>query len=216
MARFGFQIITIAILSLTEVMSTSLMAQSVDEQMRLSDAPIEVEKGSVVFERPYLETLESWDHVDSVNQWIGKYFGYDMSRAIKLGEGSKQRSETKILTPEEFYQNPKGVCLDLSRFAVESLRKISQDYDANYLMIEFEPLEINGAILRKHWIAVYKDDGLYSFTADSKYPGRKYEGYSDVASFIEEYESLRGRKIVSYKIVPSFEKKKKKMQKKSN
>ncbi|MEM7299411.1 MAG: transglutaminase-like domain-containing protein, partial [Bacteroidota bacterium] len=206
--HFKIQILLIAALYLIGL-NRSLMGQSVDEQMKLSDAPEQQDKKNAPSGIPYLEILESWDHVDSVNQWIDQYFGYDMSRAIKLGEGSAERSKTKILTPEEFYQNPSGVCLDLSRFAVESLRKISEDYKANYLMIEFEPLEIKGSIIRNHWIAVYMDDGLFNFVADSKFPGRKYEGYSDVASFINEYESLRGRKIVNYKIVPSYEKKKK-------
>lgn len=213
--RFKIQIVSISVLYLSMVSITSI-AQSTDEQMRLSDAPANADQQGVLPTRSYQEALVSWDHVDSVNHWIGKHFGYDMSRALKLGEGSDQRSQTPILTPEEFYENPNGVCLDLSRFAVETLRQISQDYDANYLMIEFEPLEIKGAVLRKHWITVYKDaNDLFNFTADSKFPGRKYEGYKDVDLFIKEYELLRERKITNYKVVPSYKKNKKRL-KRSN
>ncbi|MEO9484362.1 MAG: transglutaminase-like domain-containing protein [Ekhidna sp.] len=212
--RFKSRVLLISVLCFTKFLGTPVIAQSDDEQMRLSDAPTNADQQRISSEKSYQEILENWDHVDSVNQWIGKYFGYDMSRALKLGEGSDLRSKTKILTPEEFYENPNGVCLDLSRFAVETLRKMPQEYEANYLMIEFEPITIKGSTLSKHWIAVYKDqNGLFNFTADSKYPGRKYEGYSDVASFVSEYETLRDRKILRYQIVPTYEKKKKKLKK---
>ena len=37
----------------------------------------------------------------------------------------------------EFFAAPSGICEDLSRFAVETLRQIDPDAKARYVMIEF-------------------------------------------------------------------------------
>jgi hypothetical protein len=76
-----------------------------------------------------------------------------------------------IYQPHKFFAAPSGVCVDLSRFAVETLRHIDPDARASYLMIEFAPVTIGGNTLRRHWLASFTRDGKYYFFADSKRPG---------------------------------------------
>ena len=75
-------------------------------------------------------------------------------------------------------------------------------------MINFDPLKIKGNVLRRHWIACYSKKGKYYFFADSKCPEKNLGPYGSVEDFIKEYEKFRQRKIVSYKILESFKKKK--------
>jgi hypothetical protein len=156
----------------------------------------------------YAETLRLWRGPDDVNAWIGARFEYDLPRAVELSETQRQANgRTPIHAPEAFFAAPKGVCVDLARFAVETLRAIAPETRAAYVMIEFDPLSISGNTLRRHWVASFERDGKRYFFADSKRPGHMAGPYGSTQEFIDEYATYRGRRIVSFREVDSFERK---------
>lgn len=156
----------------------------------------------------YAETLRLWRGADDVNAWIGARFEYDMTRAMQLSETQRQASgRMPILAPETFFAAPKGVCVDLSRFAVETLRAITPEARAAYVMIEFDPVSISGNSLRRHWVASFERDGKRYFFADSKRPGHIAGPYGSTQEFIAEYAAYRGRRIVSFREAETFERK---------
>ena len=112
-----------------------------------------------------------------------------------------------IYQPHELFVSPSGVCVDLSRFAVEVLRQIDPGQTPRYLMIEFAPVKIAGNTLRLHWLASFKRDGNYHFFADSKRPGHIAGPYTSVEDFIHEYAMYRGRQIVSFQELESYQRK---------
>ena len=90
-----------------------------------------------------LQALQVWRTPEEVNAWIGAKFHYDLSRAMVLSENQRSRSGRLPIYPaQEFFVAPSGICVDLSRFAVETLRQIDPDLQANYLMIEFSPVTL--------------------------------------------------------------------------
>jgi hypothetical protein len=95
--------------------------------------------------------------------------------------------------------------VDLSRFAVETLRQVDPSANASYLMIEFAPVTIAGNTLRLHWVASYRRDGQWYFFADSKRPGHLAGPYATVQAFIDDYAAYRGRTIVAFKELPSYQ-----------
>lgn len=109
-----------------------------------------------------------------------------------------------ILAPQAFFESPKGVCVDLARFGVESLRTIDPRREALYLMIEFAPVTIEGRLLRRHWMAAFKRMGRYYFFADSKRPGHLAGPYGSVEAFTKDYARYRERDIVDFKLLESF------------
>jgi hypothetical protein len=154
----------------------------------------------------YGETLKLWRSPEEVNAWIGARFEYDMSRALQLSETQRQANgRMPIHAPEAFFAAPKGVCVDLSRFAVETLRTIAPEARAAYVMIEFDPASISGNTLRRHWVATFERDGKRYFFADSKRPGHMAGPYGSTQEFIDEYARYRGRRIVSFREAESFE-----------
>jgi len=156
----------------------------------------------------YAETLRLWRSADDVNAWIGARFEYDMSRALQLSETQRQTNgRMPIAAPEAFFAAPRGVCVDLSRFAVETLRAIAPEARAAYVMIEFDPVSISGNTLRRHWVASFEKDGKRYFFADSKRPGHMAGPYETTQEFIAEYARYRGRQIVSFREAESFERK---------
>ena len=131
-----------------------------------------------------------------------------MSRAMQLSETQRQANgRMPILAPEAFFAAPRGVCVDLSRFAVETLRAIAPEARAAYVMIEFDPVSISGNTLRRHWVASFERDGKRYFFADSKRPGHMAGPYGSTQEFIDEYARYRGRRIVSFREAESFERK---------
>lgn len=164
--------------------------------------------GRYVQAASYAETVRLWRDADEVNAWIGARFEYDMSRAMQLSETQRQANgRMPILTPEAFFAAPRGVCVDLSRFAVETLRAIAPEARAAYVMIEFDPVTISGNTLRRHWVASFERDGKRYFFADSKRPGHMAGPYANTQQFIAEYARYRGRPIVSFREAESFERK---------
>lgn len=153
----------------------------------------------------YGEAMAAWQRPEDVNAWIGATFEYDIDRAMALSES--QRADTPgpaIFDPETFFSRPEGVCVDLARFAVETLKRISPDLEARYLMIEFAPTTVRGNVLRRHWVAAYNTAEGFHVFADSKRPGVIAGPYRTVDEFIAEYQRYRGREIVAYREADSY------------
>jgi hypothetical protein len=187
------------------VAGCSSMSQTADPA---SDAPEARARDSNRFTQAssYDESLRLWRDAEDLNAWIGARFQYDTSRAIRLSETQRQKSgRLAILKPEEFFDAPRGVCVDLSRFAVESLRTLDPKARPTYLMIEFDPVSLAGNTLRRHWLAAFERDGKRYFFADSKRPGFLSGPYESTQAFISEYERYRGRRIVSFREAETYE-----------
>jgi hypothetical protein len=73
---------------------------------------------------------------------------------------------------------------------------------------------LNGNTLRRHWVASFQRDGMYYFFADSKRPGYIAGPYSSIAEFIAEYGKYRGRQIVAYRELGSYQRTQRTLQKK--
>jgi hypothetical protein len=175
-----------------------------------SDAPEPRDRGGVLLKPApsYDEALTSWQGAADVNDWIGARFEYDMARAMQLSETQRQKNgRIPILEPKEFFSAPSGVCVDLARFAVETLRVVDPEAMPAYVMIEFDPVAIAGNTLRRHWVVSFRRDGKYYFFADSKRPGHIAGPYENTQQFITEYARYRGRQIVSFREVESYERK---------
>ena len=155
----------------------------------------------------YEEAIQVWKTPEDINGWIAANFSYDTSRAMRLSETQRTKHESlSIYSPSEFFDSKAGVCVDLARFGVETLRKIHPQSDPKYLMIEFDPIQITGNTLRLHWLVSFKRDGKTCFFSDSKRPGHIAGPYNEVREFINEYAQYRGRKIVVYRELQSYQK----------
>lgn len=154
----------------------------------------------------YAQALHSWRTPADINTWIGQHFRYDTPRALQLSESQRARTGTlPIHEPAAFYARPDGVCVDLTRFAVETLRAIAPETRPRYLMIEFDPITLQGQTLRRHWVALFEqDDQLHAF-GDSRRPGHVAGPYADTAAFIADYARYRGRTIVAHRELPTHE-----------
>ena len=152
--------------------------------------------------------IAAWRRAEDINAFIGARFEYDRERAIRLSETQRSKSgRVPIHEPAAFFASPRGVCVDVARFAVETLRAVEPAAGPKYLMIEFEPVAIAGNTLRLHWLASYRRDGKYYFFADSKRPGHVAGPYDSVEAFIADYELYRGRKVVRHRELESYERK---------
>ena len=156
----------------------------------------------------YVDAIQIWKTPEDINDWIGARFEYDMSRAMLLSETKRNQSaQLPIYQPQDLFVAPSGVCVDLSRFAVETLRVIDPSAKPNYLMIEFAPVTIAGNTLRMHWLASFKRDGKYYFFADSKRPGQIVGPYESAREFIDEYAKYRGRDVIAFRELDSYQRK---------
>lgn len=174
----------------------------------MSDAPEgrTVSAHGLIEAASYAEAVLVWRTPEDLNAWMGSRFEYDPQRAIRLSETQRQRDGTlPIHPPESFYANPRGVCVDLSRFAVETLRAVAPDAKAAYVMIEFDPVSIGGNVLRRHWVASFERAGRLYFFADSKRPGHIYGPYASQQDFAADYARYRGRQIISIKALASYQ-----------
>lgn len=175
-----------------------------------SDAPEPGRTTTSLADSPasYAEALQRWKGAAEVNAWIGARFEYDLQRAMLLSETQRSRSaRMPIHEPAAFFANPRGVCVDLSRFAVETLRAVDPASRPGYVMIEFNPVAIRGNTLRRHWVASFQRDGQTWFFADSKRPGHIAGPYADTQAFMAEYAQYRGREIVAFKEMDGYERK---------
>lgn len=156
----------------------------------------------------YGEALKLWRNASDVNAWIGAKFQYNVGRAMQLSETQRTlNGRVPILSPENFFSAPNGVCVDLSRFAVETLRAVDPETKPVYVMIEFDPVSIAGNTLRRHWVVSFKRGDEHYFFADSKRPGHIAGPYANTQEFIHEYARYRARRIVSFRELESYERK---------
>ncbi len=151
--------------------------------------------------------MQIWTTPEDINAWIAANFTYDRARAIRLSETQRSKqAELAIYTPSDFFDGKSGVCVDLARFAVETLNQIDPDSAPKYLMIEFDSMQIEGNTLRLHWLVSFKRAGQFYFFADSKRPGHIAGPYRDTQAFIDEYQRYRARTIVAFRELPSYQK----------
>jgi hypothetical protein len=152
----------------------------------------------------YDDALAEWTTPEDIMRWVRDGFRYDLERALDLAEDSPVRADTEIYTPRETFDSRTGTCVDLCRFAVDTLRTVDPAAAVDYLVIEFEPLHIAGRTLRRHWLAVYEHPlGVVSF-ADTKYPGEFSEPRPSVASLVADYEVRRGRRVLGFQLRNTF------------
>ncbi len=180
---------------------------------RLPDEPQQPRDSAVAFPAAgsYAEALAGWHTPEDISRWLAANFSYDAARAMNLSETQRaKQAAPPIYSPAELFENRTGVCVDLSRFAVETLSRIDPQSDPKYLMIEFEPVQIRGNTLRLHWLVSFKRGGKTWFFADSNRPGHVAGPYSDTAAFIADYEKYRGRKIVAFRELASYQKQQRK------
>jgi hypothetical protein len=176
---------------------------------RFSDQPAYPPDATVPFKAAdtYKQALQIWKTPEDINAWIGRNFSYDMERAMQLSETQRRKNvRLSIYDPPTFFKTKTGVCVDLARFGVETLRSIDPHSDPKYLMIEFDPIQIQGNALRLHWLVSFRRGGETYFFADSKRPGYIAGPYSGAQAFLNEYEQYRGRKIVTFRELESYEK----------
>jgi hypothetical protein len=186
------------------------LAESASTADPASDAPEPGRTTTALADAPasYADALQRWKGAAEVNAWIGARFEYDLQRAMLLSETQRSRNaRLPIHEPAAFFANPRGVCVDLSRFAVETLRAVDPASRPGYLMIEFNPVAIRGNTLRRHWVASFQRDGQTWFFADSKRPGHIAGPYADTQAFMTEYAKYRGREIVAVKEMDGYERK---------
>ena len=155
----------------------------------------------------YEKALQVWKSPEDINGWIAANFSYDPARAIRLSETQRTKNESfSIYNPFKFFETRNGVCVDLAGFSVETLRIIDPHSDPKYLKIEFDPIQIRGDTFRLHWLVSFKRDGKTYFFSDSKRPGHIAGPYNDRQAFVDEYEQYRGRKIVAFQELESYQK----------
>ena len=133
----------------------------------------------------YARAIESWDSVADVNKWIAENFRYDLQRAKQLADSDRRR-KIYIYEPAELFRTKKGVCVDLARFAYESLETIDPDLNPSYLMIEFEPLKIGDHTFRRYWLVAYRVADQLFVLADTKRPGYLSGPHQHLADYITE------------------------------
>ena len=156
----------------------------------------------------YADAIQAWKTPQDINAWIGARFAYDPSRAMLLSETQRNKGvPLSISRPEDFFAAPSGICVDLARFAVETLRAIDPGSKPAYLMIEFAPVTVAGNTLRLHWIASFRRDGKHYFFADSKRPGYITGPYESTRAFVDEYGRYRGREVISFRELDSYQRK---------
>jgi hypothetical protein len=173
----------------------------------LSDAPEDRERAthSAPDFPSYAQALHAWRTPEDLNAWIGAKFEYDLERSMLLSETQRaDRPGPPIHLPEAFFASPKGICVDLSRFAVEMLRMVAPDLKARYVMIEFNPVAIRGNTLRRHWVVSFERGGQRYFFADSKRPGHMAGPYASTQAYLDDYATYRGREIVAFRETETF------------
>ena len=169
-------------------------------------APRRAARPDVAQPASYAEAVRTWRSPEDLNGWIGERFEYDEARAMRLSESQREaRGTLPIHAPAQFYARPAGVCVDLARFAVETLQVVAPEAKARYVMLEFAPVTIRGNLLRRHWVVAFERDGLLYFFADSKRPGTIAGPYASTQAFIEDYARFRHRPITAFRELPSYQ-----------
>ncbi len=201
---------TLVALALASLSACSSVAQNADPA---SDAPEEPRRVATFQDAAsYSQALQSWRTPEDVNGWIGAKFQYDATRAMLLSETQRKKSgRLPVPQPQTFFLAPSGICVDLSRFTVETLRAIDPGLDAKYLMIEFAPITVGGNVLRMHWLASFTRDGKHYFLGDSKRPGHIAGPFDSTQEFVAAYSRYRNRPVLSFREPESYQRTERKM-----
>ena len=155
--------------------------------------------GAAATPTSYAQALQDWRTPEQISAWAGQRLPLRPGAGEQLSETNRRvATPPAIAEPADFFGAPVGVCLDLSRFAIETLRHIDPGLQARYLMIEFEPVTLNGHTLRLHWIASFRRDGQLYFFADSERPGHVAGPYATAQAFVADYAGYRGRPVVRF------------------
>ena len=198
---------------------TTMLALSGASALAASASPEPSDAPDPGYERPrataapasYQAALATWRTAESINDWIAGRFAYDGARATAMSESARAAgAHAAVHEPDAFFAQPRGVCVDLARFAVVTLGRVEPQSQPAYVMIEFEPLVKDGHVLRRHWLASFRRDGAWYFFADSKRPGHIAGPYASVERFIAEYAAYRGRPVVAYRITDTYERQQRK------
>ena len=202
-----FRSICLTLAGTVALAGASLAVTPLLEQLSDAPDPQHVRAAGPIADFGYADLPHHWQRAEDINAWIGLRFEYDRERALALSESARAAPAQRaaILEPEALYAAPRGVCVDLARFAVSTLRRVDPDAQATYLMIEFEPVQVQGQWLRRHWLAAFRRDGAWWFFADSKRPGHLAGPYDTVEQFLADYAPYRGRTILSHRLLPSCE-----------
>jgi hypothetical protein len=174
-----------------------------------TDAPESPRDSSVFFKAAdsFEHALKVWKTPEDMSAWLAAHFSYDTVRAARLSETQRTKKDAfPIYTPSQFFDQKSGVCVDVARFGVETLRRIDPQSHPKYLMIEFDPIQISGNTMRLHWLVSFKRNGKSYFFADSKRPGHIAGPYNETREFIDDYEQYRGRKVVAFRESESYQK----------
>jgi hypothetical protein len=149
--------------------------------------------------RSLAQALQDWRRPEDIAAWASANFRFDAERAL-LFSGTHRRlgPAPTVAEPEAFLAEPVGICLDLARFAVETLRRVDTAAQARYLMVEFEPVLVDGHLLRLHWMASFRRGDQAYFFADSDRPGHVAGPYACSQDFIAEYQAFRGRPVLRH------------------
>jgi hypothetical protein len=166
---------------------------------------VSVAVGVLHAETAYDHAVTTWTSPEEVNAWIAANFSYDAARAIQLSATQRANDPVPVSEPSAFFETGSGVCVDLARFAVETLRRVASESHPRYLMLELEPVQICGNTLRLHWLASFRRDGKLFFFADSKRPGLIAGPYDDVHAFVADY-AADGRRVVAFREAETYEK----------
>lgn len=152
------------------------------------------------------DAIARWRSPEDINAWIGTAFRYDRERALQLSETRRSAAGNPdiIYPPARFFARPQGICVDLARFAVETLAVVAPATKPRYLMIEFDPVLVDGEVLRRHWLASYEADGGLYFFADSSRPGHIDGPHASIDAFIAAYSAFRGQTIVSFRETSTY------------
>jgi hypothetical protein len=186
----------------------ALFASMASHADRLPDEPPPraTEAAAAPAPASYAEALAAWTGAEDVARFLDGRFVYDRARALALADDPQRAGRVPAIhAPEAVFADPKGVCVDVARFGVETLNRIDKRHAARYLMIEFEPVTIEGRTLRRHWIATFERDGAHWMVADSWRPGHVAGPYASVDAFIAGYARDRERTIVAWRVRESFE-----------
>jgi hypothetical protein len=157
-------------------------------------------------ETAYDRAVQTWKTAEDVNAWVAASFSYDVDRAVQLSATQRQKNGTiAIHEPAPFFETGSGVCVDLARFGVETLRRVAPQSEPRYVMLELEPAQIRGSTLRLHWLVSFRRDDKLYFFADSKRPGHIAGPYDDTQAFVASY-AYDGRRVISFREVETYEK----------
>jgi hypothetical protein len=154
----------------------------------------------------YDRAVQSWTAPEDISAWIAARFTYDTDRAVQLSATRRAKDGAiAIHEPAAFFETGSGVCVDLARFGVETLRRIAPHSEPRYLMLELEPATIRGNTLRLHWLASFRRDGKLYFFADSRRPGHIAGPYDDAQAFVAHY-AYDGRRVLTFRELETYEK----------